>query len=139
MKFINKQFAEFKSIFKSDDIFKENEEHANIVTAATMLNLFWITLITWILSLFDVFKIGLETMNKVVIMTVGLLVVPATICYTIKGKGKWIKHLLFVSFIVTVMVADAWLKYNVTLFMVIPVILAARYYNKSFTLATDIA
>ena len=129
----------FKSIFVSEDILKENEEHANIVTASTMLNLFWIGVITWILTYFNLFKIGISTMNMVVAIAFVLLVIPAIICYITKGKKKWIKHLLFISFIITVAIADAWLKYNVTLFMVLPVILAARYYNKRFTLATAIA
>ncbi len=132
-------FVNFKSIFVSEDILKENEEHANIVTASTMLNLFWIGLITWILTYFNLFKIGISTMNKVVAIAFVLLVMPSIICYIVKGKGRWIKHILFISFIITVAIADAWLKYNVTLFMVLPVILAARYYNKRFTLATAIA
>lgn len=132
-------FVNFKSIFVSEDILKENEEHANIVTASTMLNLFWIGLITWILTYFNLFKIGISTMNKVVAIAFVLLVIPSIICYIVKGKGSWIKHILFISFIITVAIADAWLKYNVTLFMVLPVILAARYYNKRFTLATAIA
>ena len=132
-------FVNFKSIFVSEDILKENEEHANIVTASTMLNLFWIGLITWILTYFNLFKIGTSTMNKVVAIAFVLLVIPTIICYVVKGKGRWIKHILFISFIITVAIADTWLKYNVTLFMVLPVILAARYYNKRFTLATAIA
>lgn len=132
-------FVNFKSIFVSEDILKENEEHANIVTASTMLNLFWIGLITWILTYFNLFKIGISTMNKVVAIAFVLLVMPSIICYIVKGKGRWIKHILFISFIITVAIADAWLKYNVTLFMVLPIILAARYYNKRFTLAIAIA
>lgn len=139
MRVFKKMHTNFKSIFFSEDILKENEEHANIVTASTMLNLFFIGLITWVLTYFNVFKIGLPTMNMVIIIAFILLVIPAVICYIAKGKGEWIKHLLFISFIITVAIADAWLKYNVTLFMVLPVILAARYYNKSFTLATAIA
>ena len=132
-------FVNFKSIFVSENILKENEEHANIVTASTMLNLFWISIITWILTYFNLFKIGISTMNMVVAIAFVLLVIPAIICYITKGKKKWIKHVLFISFIITVAIADSWLKYNVTLFMVLPVILAARYYNKKFTLATAIA
>ena len=33
-------FVEFKSIFIGNDVLKENEEHANIVVATTMLNIF---------------------------------------------------------------------------------------------------
>ena len=47
---IRKMFVEFKSVFASEDLLKENEEHANIVTASTMLNIFWIGLITWVFT-----------------------------------------------------------------------------------------
>ena len=52
MELFKSKFAEFKSIFFSEDLLKENEEHANIVTASTMLNLFWILIITWVLTYF---------------------------------------------------------------------------------------
>ena len=128
-----RDFAEFKSIFVSEDILSENERHANIVTASTMLNLFWMCFITWVLVLFRVFKVGINVMNIVLISSILLLLIPSIICYIKKGNGKWIKHLLFISFTILLAVADAILKYNVTLVMALPIILSARYYNKKFT------
>ena len=55
-----------------------------------------------------------------------------------RGKGKWIKHFLFISFTILLALADMILKYNVILVMVLPIILTARYYNKRFTLAVGI-
>ena len=130
MKFIKRSFKEFKSIFTSEDLLKENEEHANIVTASTMLNLFWICIITWVLVYLNIFKVGLKVMNMVAIRSILLLAVPAVICYIKKGRGKLTKHILFVCFAFMLAFADSVLKYNVTLIMVLPVILAARYYNK---------
>ena len=138
MKFINQKFNEFKSIFVSDDLLKENEEHANVVTASTMFNVFWICVITWALVYFNVFKLGMDTMNSVLLRSIVLLVVPAIICFRLHGKGSWLKHVLFTSFAFMLAMADAMLKYNVTLIMVIPVILAARYYNKKFTISVAV-
>ena len=56
MNFFKNRFLEFKSIFVTENLLKENEEHANIVTASTMINLFWITVITWVLVYIKVFK-----------------------------------------------------------------------------------
>lgn len=131
---IKKMFSEFRSIFISEDLLKENEEHANIVTATTMLHIFWIFLLTWILTYFNIFKIGLHVMNSVMIRCIIFLLVPSMICFFMRGKGQWLKHLLFVCFVILIAMADAFLKYNVTLVMVLPIILAARYYNKAFTL-----
>ena len=138
MELFKNKFAEFKSIFISEDLLKENEEHANIVTASTMLNLFWIFIITWILTFFNVLKVGINTMNMVLVYTILLLLIPSLICFIKKGKGEWLKHLLFISFTVLLAISDMILKYNVTLVMVLPVILAARYYNKNFTFSIAI-
>ena len=135
---MKRQFNEFKSVFASENLLKENEEHANIVTASTMINIFWIFLITWILTYFNVFKIGMQTMNIVMIGCISLLIIPSIICYKNKGKGKWIKHMLFISFTLLLALADAMLKYNVTLIMTLPIILAARYYNKKFTILLSV-
>ena len=134
MEIFKAKFREFKSIFISEDLLKENEQHANIVTASTMLNLFWIVLITWILVSLNIFKLGLNIMNSVLFFSIVLLVVPSIICYLKKGVGSYIKHCLFICFILLIAIADMFLKYNVTLVMVLPIILAARYYNKHFTL-----
>jgi len=131
---IKKMFKEFKSIFVSEDLLKENEQHANIVTAATMLNVFWLCIIVWILTYSEVFKIGMEMMNSMIIRAFILLAIPACICYLKRGNGKLIKHVLFICFTIMMGMADALLKYNVTLAMVLPIILSARYYNKNFTL-----
>ena len=132
---IKKWFVEFKSIFVTEDLLKENEEHANIVTAATMLNVFWLCLITWILTYYNVFKVGMTTMNSLLLRAFVLLALPAITCYINKGRGKWIKHLLFICFTIMLAMADALLKYNVTLAIVIPIILSARYYNKIFIIS----
>ena len=88
-----KFLVQFRSFFMSNDLLKENEEHANIVTATTMFNLYLICLLTWILTYFNVFKLGTEIMNLVLARTTMLLLIPAIICFILRGKGKWIKHL----------------------------------------------
>ena len=88
---IKRMFYEFKSIFVSEDLLKENEEHANIVTDSTMLNLFWLFVITWVLTYFEVFKVGMATMNTMMIRCFILLALPAIICYINKGKSNLFK------------------------------------------------
>lgn len=132
---IKRMFAEFKSIFSSENLIKENEEHANIVTATTMFNIFIIFLLTWILTYLNVFKAGITIMNTIMVRCVIFLIIPSITCFIIRGKGKWIKYLLFVCFIIMLAIGDAMLKYNVTLIMVLPIILAARYYKKGFTIS----
>ena len=133
-----KLFSEFKSIFVTEDVLKENESHANIVTATTMLHIYIVSLIVYILVYFNVFKVGITIMNIIIIRGFFLLVIPALICFLFKGNKKWIKNMLFLSFTILLAIADAILKYNVTLIMVIPIILASRYYIKRFTIGVSI-
>lgn len=127
-------FKEFRSVFDSEDLLKENEQHANIVTATTMFNLFVVCLLVWVLSFFSVFKISINTMNLVLICSTILLLIPAIISFVIRGKGKYTKQLLFTSFIIMLAATDCILKNFVTLLIVVPIILAARYYTKRFTI-----
>ena len=74
MKFFKNRFLEFRSIFVTENLLKENEEHANIVTASTMINLFWISVITWVLVYFKVFKVDLVLMCYVLLFSTLLLI-----------------------------------------------------------------
>ena len=73
---IQRAFYEFKSIFITEDLLKENEEHANVVAAWTMLNMFWLSLIAWILTYYGVFKVGVAAMNVVFLRAFLFLAVP---------------------------------------------------------------
>ena len=138
MENVKNLFKEFRSVFITEDILEENEIHANIVTATTMLNLSLISLITYILVYYNVFKLGLSTMNIVLGRCIIFLAIPSIICFILKGKGKWIKIFLFICLTIMLAIADSILKYNVTLIMALPLILSARYYNKKFTIGVAI-
>ena len=77
-------------------------------------------------------------MNLIITRGLFLLVIPSLICFAFKGNKKWIKNMLFISFTIMLAISDAILKYNVTLIMVMPVILASRYYIKKFTIGVAI-
>ena len=138
MKVFKKFFVEFRSIFTSEDVLKENEEHANTVTASTMFNLFLFGLIGWILVYLDIFKMPKSTINYVLIGAFIFLLIPAIVCFLLKGKGKYIKYLLFFNFILLLAISDSMVKSFISLVMVIPIILAARYYSKNFTIIVSV-
>ena len=131
-------FDDFKSIFVTDDLLKENESHANTVTASTMFNSFIICLAVYALSYFNIFKLRAEIVNTVLLRSIFLLLIPAIVCFIFKGKKKWLKILLFVCYTLMLAMADAILKYNATIIMVCPIILAARYYDRRFTASVAI-
>ena len=133
---IKKGFSEFKSVFVTEDLLKENEEHANIVTATTMLNLFLVILIGWWLTKLN--NPNSENINMTYTLIncfIGLFI-PAMICFSLKGKKKWIKYMLLNMFILILVTIDNRMSYTTAFLMVIPVILSARYYKKNFTILT---
>ena len=138
MKFINRQLVEFKSIFITEDILKENEKHANIVTATTMLNLFIVVVIGWILSNLHISNAETINMTYVVINCFIGLFIPSIICFVLKGEKTWLKYLLLGSFIISLVTIDNKMTYITAFLMVIPVILSARYYKKQFTVLVSL-
>lgn len=125
--------ADFRSIFFTDDVLKENEKHANVVTANIMINLYWICVLTWILDYLNVFNVTKSLMNLIMASASILLLLPGLICFILKGNNKYLKYSLLISFVFMVAIADIVLKNNATLIIILPVILASRYYNKKFT------
>ena len=134
MSAIKRFFVEFKSIFTGEDVLKENEEHANVVTATTMLNMFIVCLLTFILTHLNIFSIENKLADGLLIRAIFLFLIPAVICFILKGKGKWLKYILFIFYVSMLAVSDAILKFNITLVMVVPLVLASRYYDKKFTI-----
>ena len=127
-------FVNFKSIFVSEDILKENEEHANVVTAMAMFSAFLISLLVSVLVYFNILKLRAEMTYYMLIINIILLLIPAIICRVLNGKGKWIKNLLFFCITIILAMTDALLKSYVALIMIVPVILSVRYFNKKFTI-----
>ena len=134
MKTIRKMFVEFKSTFVSDDVLKENESHANVVVATVMINLFFVFLIGWILSILGIIEQESIIMTYYVIFSGIILGIPATVCFIFKGEKSWFKYLLLIALILVLSRVANNLSYITALIMVIPVILSARYYNKNYTI-----
>lgn len=135
---VKKLFNDFKSVFITQDVLKENEEHANIVTATAMVNNFFVMLLVWVLNYFGVFSFSTRIINAVIVRGAVGLLIPAFICFALKGKGKALKAILMISLINILALISSTLTYSVSLLMVIPVILSSRYYSKRFTVATAI-
>ena len=126
-------FVEFRSIFSTDDLLKENEEHSNVVLATSMFNCFIVLLVLCAMCQLKILNLDIYLINIVLIRGFVTLVIPAIICFAKKGKGKYFKNTLIVFLILGLAAIDEALTYKVTLIMAIPVALSARYYNKRLT------
>ena len=117
---------------ESDSVLEENERHANIVTAIIMINIFLTQIIICILTLLDVLFLDKNTTILFMVIGVVFLLIPSTICLKIKGKGYYTKHVLFFLLTTSLAMINALLTYTSLAILVIPIILAARYYSKKF-------
>ena len=126
-------FVEFRSIFSGNDVLKENEEHANVVVATTMFNIFILTIIIYLLTLIGVFNVNKKLMLYSVIVNIFTLFIPALISFRIKGRGKYLKFILMVFLNGSIGVTYSFLTYTAILLLVVPILLAARYYSREFT------
>ena len=135
---INKPFAEFKSIFVTEDILKENEKHANVVTASTMFNLFIVILVGWVLNQLKISGNESINMTYAVVNSIIGLFIPSIICFMLKGEGAWLKYMLLGMFILILVTIDKNMSYVTAFLMAIPVILSARYYKKNFTILVSL-
>lgn len=131
---IIKFFAGFKSIFTGKDVLKENEEHANIVVATTMLNIFITAILIYILTISGLFNVNKSLMLDATLRSVFTLFIPAIVAFILKGKGKYLKYLLIVFLTISIGSIYSLLTYTTTLLLIVPILLAARYYSKKFTI-----
>ena len=102
MSSVIKWFYEFKSIFVGEDVLKENEEHANIVVAATMLNTFVLAVGIYFMATIGVFNINKSLMLDVTLRSIFTLFIPSIVAFALKGKGRYLKFVLLIFLIFSI-------------------------------------
>lgn len=135
---MGKAMEKFKNFLKwnysdIDDIFFKSEVKANKIVAVSMLNSAIILIIGMILGAANVFNVTSGSFNSALWQGTIELLIPSILCFILKGRKKWLKYLLMFGSILVITRVDMVLTFNVTLFMVIPVVLSCRYYSKSFS------
>ena len=134
MSAVKKFFVEFKSIFTGEDVLKENERHANIVVATIMFNIFILAVLIYIMTAMGFFNVNQTLMLDVTLRSIFTLFIPSIIAFILKGKGKYLKFVLLIFLTFSIGSIYSLLTYTATLLLIIPVLLAARYYSKNFTI-----
>ena len=138
MSVFKKFFIEFKSIFTGEDVLKENEEHANVVVSTIMINIFFVALIIYLLTIVGLFNVNKGFMLDATLRSIFTLLIPGLIGLKIKGKGKYLKYILITCLTLSIGSIYSILTYTSTLLLIVPVLLAARYYSKKFTIFISI-
>lgn len=122
----------FRNAFTTEDLFYNNEVQANLMVATTMLFGAISLVIVWILSVSGIFDIGKDG-NGLVVFGIVELMCGYILCLARKGSGQWMKYVLMLIFLLTVLRIDYFLSYNVTLLMALPIVLSCRYFSTHFT------
>ncbi len=111
----------------------ENEINANLFVARILVYTAVIALIIIIFSVLKVFTISSTVMIRYLGIAIVEMLVPAFLCFYLKGKKPWLKVLLMVVYVFVMGYLHMVLGHNVVLCLVFPVVLSVRYYSKPLT------
>ena len=117
-----------------DSIYYENEVQANITTAIAMLFLYLLLVVIVILTYTDVLTYGRNAMMVLLIICTFSLLIPSIVSFILRGKGRWLKWILLLLLSIAVASAKALFLMSVDIIVLIPLIVAARYYSRSFSI-----
>ena len=111
-----------------------NEIEANIFVAKALLVTAAALVISLILNEFRVFTVEKTVMRRTCGFAFLETIIPAIICYKLKGQKKWLKIIMLAEYTIVIARIQSVLNHNVVLAMVLPVVLSVRYYSKYVTL-----
>lgn len=119
-------------------VFYENEINANLLVGRFLIVCAVGLALCWFLNSLGVFAIGKEYVLRIFPVGIGLVIVPAAMCLSLRGRRRWIKYLILLGLIVTLAYLDTILTFNVPLFITLPVIFSCWYYSCSFTVQVSL-
>ena len=99
-----------------------------------MLNIFILSVIIYIMTSFGIFNISQKLMLDTTLRSIFTLFIPAILTFILKGRGKYLKLVLLTFLTLSIGAICSLLTYTASLLLIIPILLAARYYSKEFTI-----
>ena len=122
-----------EEFIRTTDTLWENEVQANLFVARILFGTAILDLIFMALAYFKVLDVADGVIGGVLFQSFLELIIPAIICFALKGKKKWLKILMMVEYCVVLARVIMILNHNVVLLMVFPVVLSVRYYSRPVT------
>ena len=122
-----------EEFIRTTDTLWENEVQANLFVARVLFGTAILDLIFMALAYFKVLDVADGVIGGVLFQSFLELIIPAIICFALKGKKKWLKILMMVEYCVVLARVIMILNHNVVLLMVFPVVLSVRYYSRPVT------
>ncbi len=126
------------------DVLWENEVNANKVMVVASFATAGAYVIAWILTIAEVIYMEkLDHPHLMCLIVILALCIPALIAIRFRCEKPWIKYILMGSIILSFIMIDAIYTENVPFLMVIPIVLASRYFSIKYTIIitifTDVA
>ena len=111
----------------------ENEVQANLFVARMLIYTAVIAVLILILSIMGVFTIDKSTMIRYMAITIVELLVPAGICFYLKGEKPWLKLLLLTAYVMVLAILHMILGHNIVLCLAFPIAISVRYFSQPLT------
>lgn len=135
-----KLYKSVKQQFTTEEVLWESEVAGNILLSKSMLLLGIILGICWFLNMnFNFFALDQKVFDDAFFRCTPLLVIPAILCFWLKGAKKWLKYFLMIEYILVLAVMSSIMTYTIELAIVFPVVISIRYYNRKYTVQTILA
>lgn len=132
-----KIYKTVKKQFTTEEVLWESEVAGNNLLAKSMVILGVVLGICWFLNLeFDIFALDQKVFDDAFYRCTPLLILPALLCFWLKGSKKWLKYFLMIEYTLVLAVMSSIMTYTIELAIVFPVIISVRYYNRKFTVHT---
>ncbi len=123
----------------TQDVLWENEVNANKVMVVATLVTTGIYVIAWILTATEIIYVEkLGHPHLVYLFVILALCIPAVIALRFRCEKAWIKYMLMISLIISFVMIDAIYNEYVPFLMVIPIVLASRYFSVKYTIITTV-
>ena len=121
-----------------EDLTWANEVQANLFVAMMMFTAAFLVLLCFLSVLTGMFAAYRGILLSILFPLFILMLVPALICYRLRGKRVWLKLFLLGSCILAVSLLEFALTHRVILCFVFPILLSVRYYSGSLTAFTGL-
>lgn len=122
------------------NVLLENEIKANFILAKIMLLIFFIGILTVILTLTGFFvQPRFDYWLILTVLAELLFLAGAMLCKHYKGEPPWMKHVLIMILIISVFILNGIYTDSASLLLCIPVVLSIRYFSGKYSFYVALA
>ena len=135
-KSILKRFEE--EFIRTTDTLWENEIAANLFVASSMLGTVAVVALMWLANYIGIMDVDPSFMKSISLTSIVELLIPAGLCYYFKGRKKWLKIVMLLTYTIVCSRIESVMTYAVPLIMACPVVMSIRYYSRPICVSTAI-